>query len=338
LICLIPSGQKLEGILLPKKLKMITLDLTNLANSQIKYKISEFPDGQQNIVLEDTYPFWGGFNYANRNLSESAGVHVEIKSRLNNWKHLELIACAVASLKEFDITNIHLYAPYIMGARSDRKFEYGGNNYLKDVICPAINSLGFKTVTCIDPHSDCLEMGIKGFRKQSNLDVVDFAIKSIYNTFYVKGEDAKVYNNFILISPDAGASKKIYKTAEKIEFEGDIITCSKDRGADGKLTKCVVDISTHQKHSGKDYIIIDDICDGGATFINIANAIIDKHVVKPKIYLIVTHGIFSKGFQELEKYFDGIYCTNSIGILDNNCNLLDTKTDMPVNTLDVFGN
>ena len=30
-----------------------------------------------------------------------------------------------------------------------------------------------------------------------------------------------------------------------------------------------------------------------------------------KIYLIVTHGIFSKGFEELSKYFDGIYCTNS---------------------------
>lgn len=31
-----------------------------------------------------------------------------------------------------------------------------------------------------------------------------------------------------------------------------------------------------------------------------------------KIYLIVTHGIFSKGFDELAKYFDGIYCTNSV--------------------------
>ena len=30
-----------------------------------------------------------------------------------------------------------------------------------------------------------------------------------------------------------------------------------------------------------------------------------------KIYLVVSHGIFSKGFKELSQYFDGIYCTNS---------------------------
>ena len=30
-----------------------------------------------------------------------------------------------------------------------------------------------------------------------------------------------------------------------------------------------------------------------------------------KIYLIVTHGIFSAGYTELEQYFEHIYCTNS---------------------------
>ena len=28
-------------------------------------------------------------------------------------------------------------------------------------------------------------------------------------------------------------------------------------------------------------------------------------------FLVVSHGIFSKGFSELSKYFEGIYCTNS---------------------------
>lgn len=52
--------------------------------------------------------------------------------------------------------------------------------------------------------------------------------------------------------------------------------------------------------------------DGGATFINIAKSIKEQiSDYKGKIYLIVTHGIFSKGFEELGKYFNGIYCTNS---------------------------
>jgi len=61
----------------------------------------------------------------------------------------------------------------------------------------------------------------------------------------------------------------------------------------------------------RDVIIIDDICDGGATFINIAKILTGYKEFKGKIYLIVTHGIFSKGFAELSQYFKGIYCTNS---------------------------
>ena len=57
-------------------------------------------------------------------------------------------------------------------------------------------------------------------------------------------------------------------------------------------------------------IIIDDICDGARTFINIAKAIREKQK-DCELYLIVTHGIFSAGFGELSQYFDGIYCTNS---------------------------
>jgi len=79
-------------------------------------------------------------------------------------------------------------------------------------------------------------------------------------------------------------------------------------------TKCVVPIC-HSKHAFKDIIIIDDICDGGGTFINIAKEINNEFKRfqnrQGKIYLIVTHGIFSKGFDELKQYFDGIYCTNS---------------------------
>lgn len=280
---------------------MKTLNLVDLKKSEIRYKISNFPDGQRNITLEK-------FRYEHVIHSSLALYNkesVQIKSRLNNWLDLELITCAVASLRELGVEEIHLYTPYIIGARSDRRFEIGGNNYLKDVICPIINSLNFKTVTCIDPHSDVLEACIKGFRKESNLELCHFAFKNIYGSGQV---GPFTDSNFILVSPDAGASKKIYKITEEIGYDKDIITCSKDRDENGKLTKCVVSVLplTHDK----DYIIIDDICDGGNTFINIAKALKEKNHYG-KLYLIVTHGIFSKGVIELNRYFDGIYTTNS---------------------------
>ena len=131
---------------------------------------------------------------------------------------------------------------------------------------------------------------------------------------------------FILVSPDAGANKKIYKLVEQIGYKGDILTCSKQRSLDldGKITKTVVP----RFELEKDAIIIDDICDGGATFIKIAEVIKEnqKGVKNPgKIYLIVTHGIFSKGFEELSKYFNEIYCTNSYREIDSEARNIKLK-------------
>jgi len=285
---------------------MKILNLVYPEKSDIKWKPSKFPDGQQNIVIDSKINWSEGVLGVTENLDSrkfNPSKIVQIKSRLNNWLDLELIICAVASLRNLYVEEIHLYTPYIIGARSDRKFEEGGNNYLKDVICPIINSLKFKTVTCIDPHSHSLECCIKNFKKESNLQLIRFVLTP--PLYYPNTKD-----NFILISPDAGASHKIYKLAEQIGYKGDIITCSKERDTEGKLTKIVVPIKDTGPLCKKDYIIIDDICDGGATFINIAQEL-KKLYNCNHIYLIVTHGIFSKGFEELFKYFDGVYCTNS---------------------------
>jgi len=58
-------------------------------------------------------------------------------------------------------------------------------------------------------------------------------------------------------------------------------------------------------------VIIDDICDGGRTFVELAK-VIKENQSDAKIYLIVTHGIFSAGFNDLNKFFEKIFTTNSI--------------------------
>lgn len=55
----------------------------------------------------------------------------------------------------------------------------------------------------------------------------------------------------------------------------------------------------------KNLLIIDDICDGGGTFIQLAEKL--KGLGAAKIGLFVTHGIFSKGYKDLNKWFDKIY-------------------------------
>lgn len=290
------------------------MDILNLSypeKSDIKFKEYRFPDGQNQIVIE----------------SLKSKV-VTIYSRLNTFIHLEKIICATKSLKELGVKEIHLYIPYFLGSRSDRKFEEGSNNYLKDVICPIINSLKFNSVTVLDPHSDVLEACLDNFKKIDNTLLVDDTISTLY------GDENVKWDEFILISPDAGANKKIFKVAEQIGYTGDIITCSKSRDENGRLSRVEIPFSDEAINNQKDFIIIDDICDGGATFINIAKKIQSYKNKRNtgKIYLIVTHGIFSKGFKELNKYFDGIYCTNSYKDI---CDIeYDEKTN--VKQLNVF--
>ena len=283
------------------------MEVLNLANPEgpgIKFKISRFPDGQQSVSLIDYLP------------SYVPGAITEIKSRLNDFKDLELIICANQALKEAVANTIRLYCPYFIGARSDRKFSEGTSNYLKTVISPIINSQNFDRVTIMDPHSDVLEACINKFYKLDNTLVVKHALSKIYpetipgnsGNFYDKKE---FIEKAVFVSPDAGALKKIYHVAAETGFDGEVLVCSKYRDIHGVLSKTHVPVRID--HYGKDIIIIDDICDGGRTFINIAD---EFKRIQPertgKIYLIITHGIFSAGLDELAKSFDGIFCTNSV--------------------------
>lgn len=269
---------------------MILLDLVNPDKSQIKYKVSKFPDGQQTVDLTD---------WADLMRYDDA---VKINSRLNSFKDLELIICATAAIRNIKPNReIALYVPYFMGARSDRKFVDGGVNYLKQVICPIINSLNFVTVITLDPHSDVLEACLNNYEKVNNHTLVKHALTKIDNK-------NNAQERICLVSPDAGAYKKIFDVAKKFGIQN-IITANKVRDMKtGNILR--TEIPVLNQHDDIKYVIIDDICDGGRTFVELAKAIKDGRPTA-RVYLIVTHGIFSAGFKELGKCIEHIYTTNS---------------------------
>lgn len=279
-----------------KVYKMKVLNLVYPDNSQIKYKISSFPDGQQDVTLM-SIP-----------LGDVENEMVQIKSHFNSFKDLELIICSAKALRREGLKKVHLYIPYLLGARSDRKFVDGGTSYLVDVIAPIINAQGYESVTVIDVHSDVAGGCINNLEIIDNSELVKFFIDHMVE------KNNGSYPIPKLISPDGGSLKKIYKLCEKIGVKSEVIVCSKYRDTDGKLSKTNVP-GLNTEPGQKEFVIIDDICDGGRTFIEIAKVILQdlpKSVYNTKIHLIVTHGIFSSGYDELSKYFDTIFCTNSV--------------------------
>jgi len=294
----------------------------------LDFKISKFPDGQQAVTLIER---------AYNTFASCEGSEFIIIARLNSFSDLEIITSAVAALREIRVKDINLYVPYFSGARSDRTFWSKPEettktitpNYLKTVICPIINSLDFKEVIVLDPHSDVLEACIKNFKKVPNDDLIKFALDDYFN-----GEP-RDFSKMRLISPDAGALKKVYDVAESIGYKEDVVVAIKHRDVQtGKITHTEVPITVNDVD--KDFFILDDICDGGRTFTEIAKAIKSirsiSSAVHPdnygKIYLVVTHGIFSAGLKPLNEHFDGIYSTNSYSDMSDPIFILKNDGEM----------
>lgn len=302
---------------------MITLNLANPEKSDIGFKISQFPDGQQSITLESPNAFLNSKD-------------IKIYSRMNSFRDIELIICANQALRENAPKSVSLYVPYFLGARSDRKFSEGTTNYLKNVICPIINSQNFNCVVVLDPHSDVLEACLNNYSKVNNFTLVKYALTTIDNTNEAR---EKLY----LVSPDAGAMKKIYDVAEHFEITN-IVTAVKHRDVkSGKIVSTQVpglpDEYGDTTKMSKNFVIVDDICDGGRTFTELAKAIRlqrPKGIYNDKIYLVVTHGIFSAGFEELSKHFDGIFTTNSVKDIDLSQATLVNNYKTLLNQFDIF--
>lgn len=271
------------------------LDLVNSTKSDVHYTIDKYPDGQQSIQIK-TYKANVNLTTYERKLREDL---IMIKSHMRNFMDVELIIAATQSLRGAGTKKIGLYVPYFLGARSDRRFSYGGVHYLKDVIAPIINSQNYEVVYVLDPHSDVLEACINNLEKINNFELVQMALN----------DNRGFSDNVVLVSPDAGAYKKIFDVAQEFNIEN-IVTATKVRDLKtGKIIETRVD-GIDKYNDDVDFIIVDDICDGGRTFIEIAKILKEKFMLS-KIKLVVSHGIFSQGFKVFDGLVDKIYTTDS---------------------------
>jgi len=251
-------------------------------------------------ILYKKFVFSGGERHIEIGLSDYKASNVVITNRIVNSGDIIDILIAKDALTRLGATNIELVTPYLPYARQDRVCNIGEAFTLK-VFADLINSANFRRVTIIDSHSDV------GPALLNNC-------LNIPNTYYVKKAFNDIDNeNLVLVSPDSGANKKTNKLFDSLNTFKTLVKCDKTRDTStGKLSKFEVFTDDLQ---GKPCLIVDDICDGGRTFIGIAEALKAKNA--GALYLFVTHGIFSNSYEELNKYFSKIYCTNSFKDIDN---------------------
>ena len=195
---------------------------------------------------------------------------------------------------------IELTVPYLPFSRQDRVMTEGESFGLQAVI-DMIKMCNFTKVTTWDIHSDVagamFPAGV--FVNVSQADLWANSIAELAKT-----------ESTVIVSPDAGALKKIYKVAGYLP----VVEAKKIRDvATGHIVSTEIDGAKLSEFSQA--IIVDDICDGGRTFIELAK-VIRASGFKGNLVLCVTHGIFSKGVGVFAEDFDEVYTMNNINNVD----------------------
>lgn len=175
--------------------------------------------------------------------------------------------------------NWSLHVPFLPYARQDKPIDNKCTFNLY-VFAKLINSLEFSKVTAVDVHNPKLTKTLIDRFENIGVNIIH--------------EDLlKKTNADCLVFPDHGAWSR---------YEDDLygkhrIIFKKNRDQKtGKIIGHEVETITKVGVHGipSNFLILDDLCDGGATFISVAQKLKELYP-ECKMNLFVTHGVFSKG-------------------------------------------
>ena len=244
-----------------------------------KIEPTKFPDGTTQV--------WKLPN----EILNAATVHVDWRFEAED----ELFSISQLKLLLNKAGSFSLHAPYLPFARQDKEVS-NGQTFALHSFSRMLNNIGFDFVTSVDVHNPVMTKGLVNNFK--NITVDDIHCELI----------AKLKPDYIVF-PDTGAKARytFVKGEPHITFE-------KERDqATGQIIghRLVTGESATEALHGKKLLIVDDICDGGATFLSIAKTISSRYK-SCKLDLFVTHGLFSKGREVLEKAGITLHTTNSL--------------------------
>jgi len=260
------------------------MKIINTASGRdIKHSVLGFSGGERHVQLEG--------------LSAAAVKEVAIQVQINcSDDLLDLLLIENALRHKFGTgLRLKLELPYLPYARQDRVCAQG-QAFSLEVFANLLKMLRLDNLVTWDCHSN---VGVE-LTGAINVPPVEIIKADPELSNLLKDE------NSVLVCPDKGAVNRCTDIKEKLDLN-EIVFCEKRRDpATGKIYKTDV---LADDLTGKCAIISDDICDGGYTFIKIAEQLREKNA--EKIVLFVTHGIFSKGLEVFDDLIDEVITTDS---------------------------
>lgn len=250
---------------------MQVLNLANIDKSDIKYTISRFPDGEVQITLKE---------FTRKDT-------IKVMCRITNVDELFLVKQVFDILDRNDVV-YDVFISYLMGMRMDRVMDFNRPFTLK-IVANILKNSNAREFEILEPHSS---------RTYREFGTYEKSMPEVLNRL----------DGYQIVIPDAGAKDR-YEDVFFYDYPADTIFCSKVRDIEtGEILRIQVD--NPEVISDRPMMILDDLCDGGGTFLGIAEAI---RIIKPdaKLNINIVHAVNGVGLQRLSGAFDHVYITNS---------------------------
>lgn len=285
-------------------MNLLTFDVNGGGNNI--YQRFFYPAGEMQVRIQPDKIAW-----------VERADHIRLVANLRSANDLVELHHLVDAIRQIGKAKLHLIVPYLPYGRADRRFVEGDCFGLK-VFGSLLVPLGLEKVVTLDVHS--APNALACLPNLVNVSPMPFIEQAILD-WAEKNNTRKV----VVLFPDEGSVTR-YRLPETLWVRHEKIdvlelTCSKKRDpATGKLSGFAV---PRAELFGKDatVLIIDDICDGGGTFLGIANELGDR---APRLGLYVTHGIFSRGLTDLNRAFQQIYTANSFVPREQGLTIIDS--------------
>lgn len=222
-----------------------------------------------------TYP--AGESHIAEALPTQRAEHLVIEMAVYDFAGLGKLLTADAILRRTGVTATW-FVPYFPFSRHDRR-HHVGDGFELGIALEMVRDLN---IVIADPHSDVAGQ-LPHIPQTASVDCF---------------RDAAVFPaGAVMIIPDAGATKKAHEWAT-----GPTVQALKHRdAATGRLSNFEI---LSDDLGGAPCVIVDDICDGGGTFLGLATELRAKNA--GPLTLAITHGLFTKGTDLLRGSFDRI--------------------------------
>lgn len=259
------------------------LNLVSVADSEIKYRVDVFPDGEHSLVIEDQL--------------DHKVETVRIIVRISSMNELFVLMQACDILKRHGMS-YEIFITYLMSMRMDRVMDWNRPYSLK-LVTDMIRSLDAKNIYVFEPHSKkTLELlGAEEWKTNFTYHRMSFMNFNVGHK---------------LVYPDAGAAKR---------YSGGFFYIAFNKVRDLETGK-IVGLELANKDD-KDEIaeafnitVIDDLCDAGGTFLGVAEEI-RKLNPNAHLQIVIAHMVNPKGIENLSRVYDDVYISNSYKDWDN---------------------